>query len=59
MTPPNFLAYAAQVTIVVLACAGLPRLLGLRAPGPQYAFWRLVLAVCVLLPFADRRGIGR
>jgi TonB family protein len=50
MTPPNFLAYAAQVTIVVLACAGLPRLLGLRAPGPQYAFWRLVLAVCVLLP---------
>jgi TonB family protein len=50
MTAPNFLAYAAQVMIVVLACAGLPRLLGLRAPGPQYAFWRTVLAVCLLLP---------
>jgi TonB family protein len=50
MTAPNFLAYFAQVTIVVLACAGLPRLLGLRAPGPQYAFWRVVLAVCLLLP---------
>ena len=50
MTPVNFVAYAAQVTIVVLACAGLPRVLGLRAPGPQYAFWRLVLAVCLLLP---------
>ena len=50
MNATNLLAYAAQVTLVVLACAGLPRLLGLRAPGPQYAFWRLVLAVCVLLP---------
>jgi TonB family protein len=53
MTPANFVAYAAQVTIVVLACAGLPRLVGLRAPGPQYAFWRLVLAVCILLPLVQ------
>jgi TonB family protein len=50
MTAANALAYAAQVTIVVLACAGLPRLLRLRAPGPQYAFWRTVLVVCLLLP---------
>lgn len=50
MTPANFVAYAGQVAIVVLACAGLPRLLGLRAPGVQYAFWRTVLAVCLLLP---------
>ena len=50
MNAANLVAYAAPVTLVVLACAGLPRLLGLRAPGPQYAFWRLVLAVCVLLP---------
>jgi TonB family protein len=53
MTAANFVAYAAQVTIVVLACAGLPRLLGLRAPGPQYAFWRMVLAVCLLLPMVQ------
>jgi TonB family protein len=53
MTFANLVAYAAQVTIVVLACAGLPRLLGLRAPVPQYVFWRTVLAVCLLLPIAQ------
>jgi hypothetical protein len=53
MTAANVLAYAGQVSLVVLACAGLPRLLGLRAPGLQYAFWRTVLAVCLLLPFAQ------
>lgn len=59
MTAANFVAYAAQVTIVVLACAGLPRLLGLRAPGPQYAFWRMVLGVCLLLPILQpwRAGV--
>src|SRR6185369_3506448 len=53
MTPANLLAYAAQVTIIVLACAGLPRLLRLRSPVVQYAFWRTTLAVCLLLPFAQ------
>jgi protein TonB len=53
MTPANLLAYAAQVTIIVLACAGLPRLLRLRSPGVQYAFWRTTLVVCLLLPFAQ------
>jgi TonB family protein len=50
MTAANFIAYAAQVAIVVALCAGLPRVLGLRAPGVQYVFWRLVLAVCLALP---------
>src|SRR5688572_7677251 len=50
MTAANAVAYIAQVTIVVAVCAGLPRLLGLRSPGIQYAFWRLVLIVCLLLP---------
>ena len=53
MTAPNLLAYAAQVTIIVLACAGLPRLLRLRSPGVQYAFWRTMLLVCLLLPFVQ------
>jgi TonB family protein len=53
MTPANLLAYAAQVTIIVLACAGLPRLLRLRSPGVQYAFWRTTLVVCLMLPFAQ------
>ena len=50
MTAANFIAYMLQVAIVVLVCAGLPRLLGLRAPGVQYVFWRLVLLVCMALP---------
>ena len=50
MTAANFSAYAAQVAAVVLICAGLPRLLGLRAPGVQYLFWRTVLLVCLALP---------
>jgi TonB family protein len=50
MTAANFVAYVTQVAIVVLLCAGLPRVLGLRAPGVQYVFWRVVLAVCLALP---------
>lgn len=53
MTAPNAVAYLAQVTIVVLICAGLPRLLGLRSPGVHYAFWRIVLVVCLLLPIVQ------
>src|SRR5262249_34678023 len=48
--PPNVIAYCAQIAIVVALCAGLPRLLGLRSPGVHYAFWRIVLAVCLALP---------
>ena len=50
MSAANFIAYMTQVAIVVVVCAGLPRLLGLRAPGVHYVFWRLVLLVCIALP---------
>lgn len=53
MTVANFLAYAAQVGVIVIVCAGLPRLLGLRAPAVQYVFWRVVLLVCLALPFVQ------
>ena len=53
MTAANLLAYAAQVGVIILLCAGLPRLLRLRAPGVQYAFWRMVLLACILLPIAQ------
>ena len=53
MTAANVVAYVAQVAIVVLVCAGLPRLLGLRAPGVQYLFWRMVLLVCLTLPLVQ------
>jgi len=50
MAALNFLAYCSQVTFLVLVCAGLPRLLGLRSPGVQYVFWRTLLVVCLTLP---------
>ena len=53
MTAANVFAYVAQVAVVVVLCAGLPRLLGLRAPGVQYAFWRVVLVVCLMLPLVQ------
>ena len=50
MTLVNVLAYLAQIAVVVIACAGIPRLLGLRSPVVQYLFWRIVLIVCLALP---------
>ena len=50
MTLANFTAYMAQMAFVVIACAGIPRLLGLRSPMVQYLFWRIVLIVCLALP---------
>jgi TonB family protein len=55
MNPANALAYFAQIAVVVAACAGLPRLLGLRSPAVQHVFWRAVLAVCLALPFVQPR----
>ena len=41
MTPANCWPMLAQITLIVLPCAGLPRLLGLRSPAVQYVFWRI------------------
>ena len=51
----NALASCAQVALLVAACAGLPRLLGLRSPSVQYLFWRVLLAVSLLLPLVQPR----
>jgi TonB family protein len=53
MTLSNFAAYLAQIAVLVIVCAGLPRVLGLRVPVVQYAFWRVVLLVCLLLPLVQ------
>ena len=55
MTLSNFAAYMAQMTIVVIACAAIPRLLGLRSPAVQYLFWRIVLVVGLALPLLQPR----
>jgi TonB family protein len=59
MSETNLVAYAAQVAIIVLVCAGLPRVLKLRSPGVQYAFWRTLLLVCLMLPFVQPRQAGQ
>jgi beta-lactamase regulating signal transducer with metallopeptidase domain len=55
MTASNVLAYTAQIMLLVLVCAGLPRLLALRSAGVQYAFWRVLLVVCLVLPLLQTR----
>jgi len=46
----NLLAYCAQITLLILLCAGLPRMIRLSSPVVQHAFWRLLLVVCLALP---------
>lgn len=53
MTLVNVVSYSAQLAILVLACAALPRVLRVRSPGLQYLFWRLLLVLCLLLPVVE------
>src|SRR5215471_1982456 len=55
MTASNVLFACAQIALLVLACAPLPRLLGLRSPGVHYVFWRVLLAICLALPVVQPR----
>jgi TonB family protein len=55
MNPANVLSYFAQVGLLIVICASLPHLLGLRSPSLQHAFWRTLLAVCLLLPVLEPR----
>ena len=55
MSAANAVAYCAQLALIVVACAGLPRLVGLRSATMQHVFWRTVLAVCLLLPILEPR----
>ncbi|MDQ6705365.1 MAG: M56 family metallopeptidase [Acidobacteriota bacterium] len=49
----KLLAYSAQICILVVAGAVLPRLFRMRAPGPMLIYWQCLLAVCVLLPLFE------
>ncbi len=46
----NLLFWSAQVAVLALAAAFLPRLLQLRQPRVLLAYWRALLAVAFLLP---------
>jgi beta-lactamase regulating signal transducer with metallopeptidase domain len=46
----NLLFWSAQVAVLALAAAFLPRVLQLRQPRVLLAYWRAILAVAFLLP---------
>jgi len=47
----NLLLYSVQIGMVVAAAAIVPALLRLRHARARLAFWQIVLAACLLLPF--------
>lgn len=49
----NLLAWSGQVTLITAAAAGLVSLLRVSAPGLRHAWWRVVLAICLLLPIVQ------
>lgn len=59
----NLISYSLQIAGLALAGLFAPRLLRLGTPRPLYAYWRVLLAACLLLPlvqpwqhFETRRG---
>lgn len=46
----NLLFWSAQVALLALAAAFLPRLFQIRQPRVLLAYWRALLAICLMLP---------
>jgi TonB family protein len=46
----NLIAWSLQIAVIVAAATILPGVLRLRNPAAMLAYWRSVLAVCLLLP---------
>jgi beta-lactamase regulating signal transducer with metallopeptidase domain len=46
----NLIFWSAQVAVLLLAAAFLPRLLEIRQPRVLLLYWRALLAICLLLP---------
>lgn len=51
----DLLAYSAQVGCVVAVGSLLPLLLRIDAAGVRYAYWRALLALCLVLPWLQPR----
>jgi TonB family protein len=47
----NVVAYSMQIGLLVGLAAFVPALLRLRAPNARLAYWHILLAACLLLPF--------
>ena len=46
----NLVAYSLQIGMLVGVAAFIPAVLRLRQPGAKLAYWRILLAACLLLP---------
>jgi protein TonB len=51
----NFLAYAAQIAAIAALGTALHYALRIEAPWLRHAYWRCLLAVCLLLPLTQIR----
>ena len=51
----NLVIYSAQILLVVAAATIGGHILRLSAPRPRFAFWRAVVAACLLLPLWPKR----
>ena len=49
----NLLFWAAQIALLALVCAFLPRIFQIRQPRALLIYWRTLLAIALLLPFAQ------
>jgi beta-lactamase regulating signal transducer with metallopeptidase domain len=55
LTLSNLANYTAQVAAVVALATVVAWLLRIDAPGPRYVYWRMIFALCLLLPFVQGR----
>jgi protein TonB len=56
----DLVAYSAQVTCVVAVGAALAALIPVDVAGVRYLYWRMLLALCLVLPWLQvRQSVGR
>jgi protein TonB len=53
---PDLLAWSAQIACLAVLGGFLPALLRLDAPSVRYMYFRLLLAICLILPGLQQRG---
>ena len=54
---PNLVAYSLQVAAIVLIATIAVAILRVHVPGVRYVIWRVVLALCLVLPFIQGRQL--
>jgi TonB family protein len=57
LTLPNLFAYSLQVAAIVLLATIAVAILRIDVPGVRYVIWRVVLALCLVLPFIQDRQV--